>query len=212
MQCNFFNNDSTKLPRYGREEFDRLIGSYDACLDIPVCLFWRDLHKEYPDAKVILTTRDVDSWLKSANATVFKFAQMPFFHVWQYLDREETGPLFRMSRLVWKIFCGNCYKDEVCRRAYLDHCEQIRKEIPKEQLLEFRLGEHGWEELCRFLDKPVPDEPWPRAYPTGDFEEHINLAFRGAMWKIARWVGIFVMLVMGWFVIKLSGHGFHDEL
>lgn len=124
MQCNFFNNDCSKAPRYGREEFDRLMGNYDACLDIPACLFWRDLHREYPDAKVILTTRDVDSWLKSANATVFKFVQMPFFHIWQYLDKEETGPLFRMSASVWKIFCGNCYEDEACRRAYPDHCEQ----------------------------------------------------------------------------------------
>ncbi|OQD72401.1 hypothetical protein PENDEC_c021G02285 [Penicillium decumbens] len=52
MECNFFNNNPDKKPRYNTEEFDRLVGSYDAILDVPACLFWEDLAKAYPDAKI----------------------------------------------------------------------------------------------------------------------------------------------------------------
>ncbi|KAI9924267.1 hypothetical protein MW887_007217 [Aspergillus wentii] len=192
MQCNFFNDGTKK--RYGREEFDRLMGSYDACLDIPACIFWEDLHRAYPDAKVIVTTRDVDSWLKSVNATVFKFIQMPIFKVWQFIDYSKIGPLFRMSEMVWKVFCGGCYEDEVCRKAYLEHHEKIRKTIPKEQLLEFRIGKDGWKELCEFLGEPVPQEKWPKAYPTAEFQEHIDMGAKEAKRKIGRWMGIGAMV------------------
>lgn len=36
----------------------------------------------------------------------------------------------------------------------------IRGLVPKERLLEWCV-EDGWEPLCEFLGKPVPDEPFP---------------------------------------------------
>lgn len=38
----------------------------------------------------------------------------------------------------------------------------IRGLVPKERLLEWTV-EDGWEPLCEFLDKPVPEEPFPHA-------------------------------------------------
>lgn len=38
----------------------------------------------------------------------------------------------------------------------------IRGLVPKDNLLEWTV-EDGWEPLCAFLDKPVPDEPFPHA-------------------------------------------------
>ena len=45
----------------------------------------------------------------------------------------------------------------------------IRGMVPKENLLEWTVDD-GWEPLCKFLDKPVPDEPFP----------HVNT---GAGWE-----------------------------
>ena len=195
MECNFPH--TRKQKPYGREEFDRLMGLYDACMDIPACLFWEDLHRAYPDAKVILTTRDVDSWYKSADKTVFKFMQMPFFRVWHYFDTKCVGPLYRKSELVWRIFSGNRYDEDSCRRAYLEHYERIREVVPKDQLLDFRTGTDGWQELCRFLEVPVPNEPWPHVYPTAEFQEHIDVALKQAMGTIARWLGVGFVSVSG---------------
>lgn len=36
----------------------------------------------------------------------------------------------------------------------------VRGLVPKERLLEWTV-EDGWEPLCAFLEKPVPDEPFP---------------------------------------------------
>ncbi len=49
---------------YGREEFDSMFCDSDAVLDIPGSLFTEELIRAYPDAKVIVTTRDLDSWYR----------------------------------------------------------------------------------------------------------------------------------------------------
>jgi hypothetical protein len=203
MECNFFNNNPVQKPPYGADEFDRLIGSYDAVLDVPACLFWEDLAKAYPDAKIILTTRDVDTWHKSAHATVFKFVQIPFFRFWHHMDLKLLGPLFRQSELVWKIFCGNNYEESVVKQAYLDHYEKVRAAIPKKRLLEFETGKTGWKELCEFLEEPVPeDEPWPKAYPTAEFQDHMDLAMAGAIRTILQWTGLGLAVGIGALLLR----------
>jgi hypothetical protein len=47
---------------FGREQWDQLLGDCQAVCDWPACAFAKDLVEAYPDAKVILTTRNVDSW------------------------------------------------------------------------------------------------------------------------------------------------------
>ena len=47
------------------------------------------------------------------------------------------------------------------KQGFIDHNEKIRKLVPREKLLEFRVQE-GWEPLCKFLGKDVPDVPYPR--------------------------------------------------
>lgn len=42
----------------------------------------------------------------------------------------------------------------------------IRGLVPKERLLEWSVDE-GWEPLCAFLGKEVPDEPFPHANAVG---------------------------------------------
>lgn len=49
---------------FGREEWDALLGHCQAVSDWPAVAFAPELIAAYPDAKVILTTRDVDSWHK----------------------------------------------------------------------------------------------------------------------------------------------------
>ncbi|KAE8144745.1 P-loop containing nucleoside triphosphate hydrolase protein [Aspergillus avenaceus] len=188
ITCNFFNPTPEVTPRYEREEFDRLLGPYDAVLDIPASLFWEDLYQAYPDAKVILTTRDPETWWVSMDATLFGFMRSPFFRVWRHCDGRVIGPLFRMLELSWRVFCGNCYDKEVCQARFVEHYERVREAVPAEKLLELRLGRDGWDELCGFLGVPVPGEKWPWAYETRAFREHVNAAFWGAMRRIGAFI------------------------
>lgn len=64
----------------------------------------------------------------------------------------------------------------------IEHCNMIRGLVPKERLLEWNVGD-GWEPLCKFLDKQVPDDEFP----------HVNTVGKG--WKereeqaAKKWVG-----------------------
>lgn len=49
---------------FGRFEFDRLLGHCHAVADVPAACFASELIEAYPDAKVILTNRDVDEWYR----------------------------------------------------------------------------------------------------------------------------------------------------
>jgi hypothetical protein len=46
--------------------------------------------------------------------------------------------------------------------------EEVRATIPTERLLVFDVAE-GWAPLCRFLDVPVPDTPFPHMNSTEQF-------------------------------------------
>jgi hypothetical protein len=49
---------------YGRAEFDKLLGHCQGASDIPAILFAEELIVAYPEAKVILTHRNFDTWYK----------------------------------------------------------------------------------------------------------------------------------------------------
>ena len=51
-----------KKGKFGREEWDKLLGHCQAICDWPAVAFAKELIEAYPEAKVIVTTRDVDSW------------------------------------------------------------------------------------------------------------------------------------------------------
>ena len=46
----------------GKPDWDALFDGYQSTTDYPACSYWRELADYYPDAKVLLTVRDPDSW------------------------------------------------------------------------------------------------------------------------------------------------------
>jgi hypothetical protein len=54
------------------------------------------------------------------------------------------------------------------REVFEAHEESMRQYCKPGRLLEYNVGE-GWEPLCKFLEVPVPDEPFPNGNDQGDF-------------------------------------------
>eukprot|EP00088_Acartia_fossae_P038003 TRINITY_DN39275_c0_g1_i1.p1 TRINITY_DN39275_c0_g1~~TRINITY_DN39275_c0_g1_i1.p1 ORF type:complete len:159 (+),score=6.37 TRINITY_DN39275_c0_g1_i1:183-659(+) len=50
-------------------------------------------------------------------------------------------------------------------KFFNEHIEEVMRVIPPENLLVFEVKE-GWAPLCRFLDLPVPDFPFPNINDT----------------------------------------------
>ena len=67
------------------------------------------------------------------------------------------------------------------------HHDKVRSLVPRGQLLEMDLVE-GWEPLCKFLDVPIPDEPFPRA---NDAKAADAYATKVILKALGVWLGIF---------------------
>jgi len=55
----------------GNPDWDAVFAGYQSTTDYPACTYWRELTALYPDAKVILTVRDADTWFDSVSETIF---------------------------------------------------------------------------------------------------------------------------------------------
>ena len=50
--------------------------------------------------------------------------------------------------------------EDMQKRHYLQYNASVKELVPANQLLVFNV-KHGWEPLCKFLDLPIPDFPFP---------------------------------------------------
>jgi hypothetical protein len=125
-------------------------------------MFVDELLEAYPNAKVIVTNRDVDSWARSMEDTFFtitKWKTMPLLKRW---DTVFWGPYQDiLSTIMSQWGNGNPDSRDDLKKYYLKHYEDIRSKVPKDRLLELQLG-NGWEPLCGFLGKKVPEGEYPR--------------------------------------------------
>jgi hypothetical protein len=134
-------------------DWNEVYADYAATVDWPGCAFWRELCAEYPDAKVVLSVRDPQRWFESYRATIYE----PVAH-----GRPELGEWNEMVRsaIVERSLHGEPHDRDAVIGAFERHNAEVRASVPPERLLVFEVAE-GWEPLCAFLDRPVPDEPFP---------------------------------------------------
>jgi hypothetical protein len=82
------------------------------------------------------------------------------------------------------------------------HEDYVRRVVPKDRLFFFNVKD-GWEPLCKILDCPVPDEPFPRANDANAMREFFETIFKAA---IVRWLQIFAVsgavVGVGWYALK----------
>ncbi|KXH62960.1 hypothetical protein CSAL01_03910 [Colletotrichum salicis] len=171
--------DAVQAKYYGKgkpftdEDFDDLVGDWAVVSDNLAIGFVEELLKTYPEAKVVLVDRDLNKWYKSYDKGVI----MHFFtwKMWAVLSLIEPlqmlKPVTVTRDLQYAMFrCRN--QAEWQRNAKMicqEHSEKIRELVSKDRLLEYKLGS-GWEPLCKFLDKKIPDKPFPHLNDGKEFE------------------------------------------
>ncbi|KAH8647366.1 hypothetical protein BX600DRAFT_389775 [Xylariales sp. PMI_506] len=157
---------------------------YVGCADIPSLGVVEELMDLYPAAKVILITRDPIKWWQSFN-TVFTYVS-----AWWVPVFASISPSLRW--LPWIVDAWVHDADKLASRLDIikAHNQYIMDLVPKDRLLVMSLGE-GWEPICRFLGKPVPDEPFPRV---NDAEAADKMAVRIVGKLLIRWIGLFSVI------------------
>lgn len=127
--------------RHGRDQYVRDIKKwkYNVFSDFP--FGYEDLYKKidqmYPNSKFILTIRDSES-LKRSNINFYKGTD------WRGLSEPIEKGI----------------------KEYEERNKQIIeyfKDRPSQLLVIDIIKGEGWENLCKFLDKPIPDKPFPRS-------------------------------------------------
>ena len=67
-------------------------------------------------------------------------------------------------------FGGEIDSTEHAIKMFNQHTKEVVDNIDPDRLLTYNVRE-GWEPLCQFLDKPIPDTPFPRINSREEFEE-----------------------------------------
>ncbi len=133
---------------------------YGATVDAPSAYFWKELMQVYPDAIVVLTIRDAESWWKSASKTVLKVGNS------SQISEEQRA----MSRVIPSPFQSKFPKNkESMIEAFERHNAAVRTGVPAQRLLVWNAKE-GWEPICKALNLPIPDEPFPHTNTTKEFQ------------------------------------------
>ncbi|KAJ7701858.1 P-loop containing nucleoside triphosphate hydrolase protein, partial [Mycena rosella] len=155
---------------YGRAEWDQLLGHCQAAVATPASIFAADLIAAYPDAKVILTNRDLDRWWKSYMESIRTTTTSRRYRLAAALDPQGLGRVAALARLVVSILLGPVVTEERSKARFVEHYNNVRKMVPKERLLEYGVKD-GWAPLCAFLERDVPTVDFPRTNDTQMFIE-----------------------------------------
>lgn len=132
-----------------------IIDENDAFTDTPIPSFYKELDAKYPNSKFILTTREMDGWLKSCKKQFTK----------NLANKQNDAH----NQLFIELYGTTVFDEEKFKEGYKQFVNEVYKHFSDRQhdLLSIDISAGGgWEPLCRFLEKPVPDMPFPKANVT----------------------------------------------
>lgn len=145
----------------------RVYDDVDAVCDAPACYWWRELAQAYPEAKVILTVRDEDTWW----ASMLRHAQQ--------LHQRQDDPRVRYTHRIHTLLFGTPWPNEaIWRKQYREHNAMCHLTCPAPLMIVdwSRLSPvEAWESLGEFVGREPPSRPFPwlhRSCPVGAKHEH----------------------------------------
>jgi hypothetical protein len=176
----------------GGAPWGEVFEGYNTTVDWPGGYFYRELIDVYPEAKVLLSVRDPESWERSFRQTIwtmsFGKSPMPLLS----RARGEVDPRWqRYLALVDRMFWGEQgtfaagHSPAQLIEQMVAHNEQVKRDVPPERLLVWAVTD-GWEPLCEFLEVDVPAGPLPHANDRETFVERVT---DGALDALQAWRG-----------------------
>jgi len=109
--------------------------NYDAFTDDPMSFVYKELYEAFPDSKFILTTREKEAFGKS------------YMNYFKGTHLEKTPD--EMEKILTE---------------YENHIKEVKKHFrdkpDKLLIMDITKGD-GWDKLCKFLERPIPDVSFP---------------------------------------------------
>jgi len=175
----------------GQAPWDQVFDGFQATVDWPGSFFYQELLGHYPDAKVLLSVRDSESWVKSMRTTIWGLFYDDVLMRDLSTARGRVDPKWRsyldMMEGMWEqsglISDGADTSPESMQAAFERYNQEVQDTVPADRLLVWSTGD-GWEPLCEFLELPVPDTPFPRLNDSAEFAGRI---VDGALLTLREW-------------------------
>lgn len=195
---------------FSRADWDELWAPCEATTEV-ASLFAPQLIEAYPNAKVVLITRNYDDWIRSVEEGIFSsFWSWPAELSIVWLEPLLGSVAGTATRKMILGFFEARNVDEARRNArwiWERHRRRIREVVPPDRLLEYKLGE-GWEPLCEFLGRPVPKKTeFPRvndaAMLKGVMLGKVKRNLGEVGMKLAPWLALVIAIGVGlWFSLR----------
>lgn len=161
------------LVREESDDWDALLGGYDASVDWPASAYWRELAAANPDAIVLLSSRATpEEWWASMEKTIINVLTME-------LPPEDQGMAAHRAMvldLFARRFTPDWREPEAAMAAYERHNERVRSDVPPARLVDWQPGD-GWEPICDALGVAVPGDPFPHENSTREFHDNVEGGF-----------------------------------
>jgi hypothetical protein len=174
----------------GEADWQAMFGAARATVDWPGGYFYRELAEAYPDAKVLLSVRDPESWEPSFRETIWTMSYGESVMALLARARSEIDPRWgRYMAFVERMFWGpqGTFSEGAEPAQLIEqmvrHTEEVKRAIPPERLLVWEVSE-GWEPLCSFLGVEQPEGALPHA---NDRETFLDRVMGGALETLQRW-------------------------
>jgi hypothetical protein len=175
----------------GKADWETLFKGYQSSTDWPVAAYYRDLMKVYPDAKIILTVRDPESWYMSIMGTLYQFSRSKRYGEWTQIIPWAHRFFNAMEKVIWEGIFHNKLEDKAhAIDVFNNHIKEVKRIVPKERLLIFE-AKQGWEPLCAFLNVPVPaNKPYPHKHKGAPIRRILKYG------ALAKWGAMIVFIAL----------------
>ncbi|MEO2172991.1 MAG: sulfotransferase family protein [bacterium] len=184
-QINWFDQASRGDP----VDWDKVFSKFQASVDWPSVAYYQELAEHFPDAKVVLSVRDAEAWHKSVSETIYAISN----NIPTWL-RFVAPPVDRICKMIYRLIWDGTFSGEFENRDFAigvfnKHIEDVKQIIPAERLL-IHTASEGWQPLCDFLGKPLPDLPYPRVNEAKELKRAVIVL------KILRWVPALAIVLL----------------
>ena len=172
----------------------QVFANYSAAVDWPAAAYCEEIAEAFPEAKVVLSVRDPESWYTSVEETIFNV--VPNIPVWLRVLFPRTDKIAKLiNRVIWEgVFSGNFKDREYSINVFNKNIESVKAMFPQERLL-VHSAKDGWEPLCEFLGVPVPHTPYPWVNDTAFQKRQLKFL------KLLRWMPILIVMIGLFFII-----------
>jgi hypothetical protein len=175
--------DPSRLPHWAaaaageRVDWTEALAGWESTVDWPGCTYWEEMAETWPDAPVLLSVRDPESWYRSCLNSIHEAKELALRGELEGGAESPPSPevLGMINDLIWNgTFHGRFMEKDYALDVFRRHNEDVRSKVAGDKLLVFEVRE-GWGPLCDFLGVEVPDTPFPHLNDTESFRQMFGM-------------------------------------